>query len=601
MMRERGIHILDNFPCFMTTAHSDADIAAIVNAFKEAVRELQEADFIPRRASVVRLAGRQQAAGARRAPRARCRRHARLVHAQSRQPRKIRQGQPMNSIPAIVAATDPDDFNPFAAGRIARVAATTQPQREVWLADRLSEEASLAYNESITLRLHGPLDVAALQGAVQDVINAHEALRSTFSADGQQMIVRRFRSTIDIRRSRFARTPTRSNARCERAVSTRFDLEAGPLVRAEIFSFGATEHALVFTAHHIVCDGWSFGVIVRDLAGFYAARRNASAALRPGDSFAAYADDELRHEGSEAQRGDEAYWLDSLCAIGARRSTCRRIAHAAPGAASARAAPTSLLDAALTADVRKWGAKLGAGLPATLTGAFATLLHRISGATSVVVGLPAAGQSVADKSRLVGHCVNLLPLRFDIDAEQTVARSHRRCAHAVAGRIRTPALHLRHAAAEARGETRSGPAAAGQRVVQRRPGARRDHHPVPGPHLRLPRESARGGKLRAVRERRAGGIRPAPRSAVQLGAVRRGDDSPLVRWLRDAAACAPWSTARAASPALPAGLARRAGRARRAAAGADLVRARRAHARVHRTAGRQNARTRSRWRSAANS
>ncbi|HEU5134543.1 MAG TPA: amino acid adenylation domain-containing protein [Steroidobacteraceae bacterium] len=55
MMRERGIHILDNFPCFMTTAHTDADIAAIVTAFKEAVRELQEADFIPRRASVVNL------------------------------------------------------------------------------------------------------------------------------------------------------------------------------------------------------------------------------------------------------------------------------------------------------------------------------------------------------------------------------------------------------------------------------------------------------------------------------------------------------------------------------------------------------------------
>ena len=134
------------------------------------------------------LAGRQQAAGARRAPRARRRWHARLVHAQSRQPRKIRQGQPMNSIPASVSRPS-DDFNPFAAGAISRVAATTQPQREVWLADRLSEEASLAYNESITLRLHGALDVAALQGAVQDVINAHEALRSTFSADGQQMIV----------------------------------------------------------------------------------------------------------------------------------------------------------------------------------------------------------------------------------------------------------------------------------------------------------------------------------------------------------------------------------------------------------------------------
>jgi len=321
----------------------------------------------------------------------------------------------MNSIPATV---DTDDFNPFAAGAIARVAATTQPQREVWLADRLSEEASLAYNESITLRLHGALDVAALSGAVHDVINAHEALRSTFSADGQQMIVG---DSLDIDIPVHASADTNALERaCERAVSVQFDLEAGPLVRAEIFSFGATEHALVFTAHHIVCDGWSFGVIVRDLAQAYSARQTGTEVPGPGDSFAAYADEELKHEGSEAQRGDEAYWLSRFAqSVPALDLPTDRTRRAWRSFSSRRADIT--LDGALTADVRKWGARLGAGLPATLTGAFATLLHRISGATSVVVGLPAAGQSVADKSRLVGHCVNLLPLRFDIDSDKPLA------------------------------------------------------------------------------------------------------------------------------------------------------------------------------------
>jgi amino acid adenylation domain-containing protein len=314
------------------------------------------------------------------------------------------------------------DFDPFAAGAIARVAATTQPQREVWLADRLSEEASLAYNESITLRLHGPLDVTALQGAVQDVIHAHEALRATFSADGQQMIVGDS-LIIDIPVHASADTNALERG-CERAVSARFDLEAGPLVRAEIFSFGAAEHALVFTAHHIVCDGWSFGVIVRDLAQAYAARQNASqnarAALEAGDSFADYADEELKHEGSEAQRGDESYWLHRFSpSVPTLDLPTDRTRRAWRSFSSRRADIT--LDATLTADLRKWGAKLGAGLPATLTGAFATLMHRISGATSVVVGLPAAGQSVADKARLVGHCVNLLPLRFDIDADKPLA------------------------------------------------------------------------------------------------------------------------------------------------------------------------------------
>src|SRR5262249_10249356 len=101
MLRDRGIHILDNFPCFLTTAHTDEDVAAIVAAYKAAATEMQASGFFPA---------------------------ARTV------------------IPLVAAAG-------------VREVASTEPQREVWLADRLGAEASLAYNESVSLHLRGELDV----------------------------------------------------------------------------------------------------------------------------------------------------------------------------------------------------------------------------------------------------------------------------------------------------------------------------------------------------------------------------------------------------------------------------------------------------------
>lgn len=317
-----------------------------------------------------------------------------------------------------------EDFNPFAGGAIARVVATTQPQREIWLADRLSEEASLAYNESVSLRLRGKLDVGALQGAVQDVVDAHEALRSTISGDGQEMFVAETVTldipVIDLSARAQAEQTAAIAAATDRVVRTKFDLDTGPLIRAEVLKLSAEDHVLVLTAHHIVCDGWSFGVIVRDLAAFYAARLGAGTPPGAGDSFAEYAQQELAHEGSPEQQADEAFWLSKFSgSVPTLDLPTDRPRKAWRSFASRRL--DLLLDSELTAQVRRWGAKQGAGLPATLTGTFAAVLQRISGAASVVVGMPAAGQSVAGQQRLVGHGVNLLPLRFEIDPKKSIA------------------------------------------------------------------------------------------------------------------------------------------------------------------------------------
>src|SRR5690606_5302447 len=98
----------------------------------------------------------------------------------------------------------------------------------------------------------------------------------------------------------------------ERAVTTRFDLDSGPLVRAELLVLTPEDHVLVLTAHHIVCDGFSFGVIVSDLADFYTARVGAGPKPEEPDSFAEYAAEELQHADTAEYQADEAFWLSKF-------------------------------------------------------------------------------------------------------------------------------------------------------------------------------------------------------------------------------------------------------------------------------------------------
>ena len=217
MLRDRGIHILDNFPCFLTTAHSEDDVRTIVGAYREAAAEMQAAGFFPASRATVGVA---------------------------------------------LSATG-------------RTVPSTEPQREVWLADRLGPEASLAYNESISLDLRGELDVAALRHAVREIPARHDALRATFAADGLTMHVANEAPVLevplhDLTTMAEAERDAALAAITERHVTEPFDLERGPLVRAELVRVSADHHILVFTGHHIVLDGWSYWVLVKDLAALYA-------------------------------------------------------------------------------------------------------------------------------------------------------------------------------------------------------------------------------------------------------------------------------------------------------------------------------------------
>ena len=170
------------------------------------------------------------------------------------------------------------DFDPFDSGNagslIEQIIPPTEAQREVWLAARLGREASLAYNEAVELSLRGPLDEARLdqlRDACQAVFEAHPALRAVFSADGAEMQVLPADMTslpfelLDLRGLDEGARTRRLHDWRQQVVNAPFDLTMGPLFRAHLLWL-ADEHAvLLLSAHHLVCDGYSFGRVLADL------------------------------------------------------------------------------------------------------------------------------------------------------------------------------------------------------------------------------------------------------------------------------------------------------------------------------------------------
>ena len=310
------------------------------------------------------------------------------------------------------------DYDPFAQAALARVVPVTEPQREVWLADKLGSEGSLAYNESVSLRLHGALDEDALRAAVADLGGRHESLRATISPSGDELCIARD-AVLDMALHDLSGWDAEAReeavrARLRTAVETPFDLERGPLVRVELLALAPREHLLILTAHHIVCDGWSFGVLVHDLAALYARHvGQPGPALEPAASFGQYAQAQATLAQSEQFHDDERYWLSRFAQPVAGLDLPLDRPRPRHRTFSAGREDVTL-DAALVAALRKLGARQGVSVFAGLFTGFSTLMRRLSGQSDLVVGIAAAGQSVGGHDSLVGHCVNILPVRVEV-------------------------------------------------------------------------------------------------------------------------------------------------------------------------------------------
>ncbi len=313
------------------------------------------------------------------------------------------------------------EFDPFAGPSLLLTAPSTESQREIWTACRMGDDASLAFNESNVLELEGELDVEALQTAVRDLVGRHEALHTTFSTDGLTLMVAEAHEVdvplIDLSGQPEEGREARMGELLAREVEQTFDLEQGPLVRFHLVKLGPAAHRLVFTAHHIVCDGWSTAILMRDLGALYTRARGGEVTLAEPEPFSAYSRSEVESAGTPEMAGAEAYWLGQF----REPATVLDLPTDRPRPplkTYAARREDYVLPAELVAGLKKAGARSGASFFTTLLAGFKALAHRLSGQHDIVVGIPAAGQSVGGHSELVGHCVNTLALRSQVDGAQ---------------------------------------------------------------------------------------------------------------------------------------------------------------------------------------
>jgi amino acid adenylation domain-containing protein len=292
-------------------------------------------------------------------------------------------------------------------------------QERLWFLERLFPDRGL-YNMPVRHRLEGPVDAEALRRALAAVVARHEALRARYrEVDGAPLQELAPPFPVDLPVIDVADEAAAAAWLAGEAWRP-FDLERGPLLRAALLRRSEHEHVLALNVHHSAGDGWSWGLILRDLSTAYgAALRGDDPALPPLPvqyaDFAAWQREWLAGDRLERQL---AYWRGALAGAPAllELPTDRP---RPPLPAHRGALFPFALSAGLTRRVHALAAREGATLFMTLLAAFQALLARWSGQRDVVVGSPIAGRHHGEAEEIAGFFVNTLPLRARLEDDPT--------------------------------------------------------------------------------------------------------------------------------------------------------------------------------------
>ncbi|MEH2228580.1 MAG: amino acid adenylation domain-containing protein [Nostoc sp.] len=350
---EKGVYVWEGRTFYLSTAHTDADIEHVIGAVKESVVEMQQGELLP---------------------------------------------------PAPISKTLEIPL--------------TAAQKELWFLAQMGDEVSRAYNESRTIHLRGTGNLLAVRKAVQEIINRHEALRTTFSPEGDNQLIHPT-LTIDIPVSDFStldksQRETHLSELLVREAQQIFHLEKGPLLSCHIVKLQEDHHLVVLTNHHIVADGWSISILLRELAAIYSAECQGIASQLPQPmKWSEYALWQVQMQQSPEMAKAEAYWLSqfasSVPVLELPTDRPRPPIFSYTGARE-----NIILNSTLYNSLKSLSVQRGYTLFTILLTAFITLLQRLTNQQDIVVGIASAGQSAIAGEYLVGHCVNLLPIRSQV-------------------------------------------------------------------------------------------------------------------------------------------------------------------------------------------
>ncbi len=326
----------------------------------------------------------------------------------------------------------------YARHRDLQVLPTSFAQQRFWMLDQLGDALG-SYTIPLALRLHGDLDVDALARALNAIVARHESLRTVFVLENEQPVqvvlpelhidlpLRDLRSLSDEERQREVSAQAHINA------NTRFDLASGPLLRATLLRVGANEYVLFVVLHHIVADGWSVGILYRDLEAAYAAAlTGASPVFQPlplqYPDFAVW--QRRTMQGKSAQKQIE-YWAEALRDPPTLDLPLDR---PRPAEQTMNGGKRELLVPADVVEEMRALARRSSTTPfMAFLAAYFALLHRYSGQSDLVVGSITSGRSRAEVEPLIGLFVNTLAIRARVEGSASFIELLRAVRDAAAG------------------------------------------------------------------------------------------------------------------------------------------------------------------------
>ena len=295
-------------------------------------------------------------------------------------------------------------------------------QERLWFMDQLAP-GSPFYNISDAVRIRLPVDIAALERSLNEIVRRHEGLRTRFEVVAgrpAQVIEPELRvplDLLDLRGLPAEQRPAAAQHLTEEEARRPFDLQSGPLLRTHLLCLDTAEYVLLLSMHHIISDGWSMQIFFHELAALYRAFVAGESSPLPElpVQYADYAVWQREWLQGDVLAAQLAYWKRQLADLAVLHLPIDR---PRPPVASYRGARhEAQLSRELTAGLRALCQAEGATPHMALLALFAVLLGRYSGQDDIVIGSPIAGRNRPETEPLIGFFVNTLLMRVDLSGE----------------------------------------------------------------------------------------------------------------------------------------------------------------------------------------
>ncbi|MGB3300380.1 MAG: amino acid adenylation domain-containing protein, partial [Phormidesmis sp.] len=296
-------------------------------------------------------------------------------------------------------------------------------QKHLWVLHQLYPTTT-AYHIALVLRMQGSLKPQALQQSLQEIIDRHESLRTVFLQEDNRPYVEvlpQVQLILSLTDLRGEKDPAAEAIRQQNQLAQKsFNLKRGPLIRAELWQIADDTFEFGLVLHHLVADGWSRGVLLRELAFNYRSQLLVESELQLPKLTVQYPDYVLQQqrwlEGDECQR-QKAYWKQQLADL----PELTLLTDGVAGTRFASQICTKTFSVEQTQVIKAIAAQSGVTVFMLLLTVFKLLLHRYSGQNNgqsdIAVGVPVAGRNVSEVEPLIGFFVNTLVMRSRLNSQ----------------------------------------------------------------------------------------------------------------------------------------------------------------------------------------